>query len=246
MDFTSNSNWFSVKLLIDPRSSDTNVVVMDQAYAKSIKQVCKGLNISTKHFIHFGWCAGPIKAELEELDGYNINDLGNWNVDTRRDVYSAKLPMKAMRVMGGHPDTKGSVFLPRSSIEPSRILQQQIFPCLDEKMASIDATANLTALAFLRLLQNLWKVILQDVCVLILLGRKHIMFELPVFKTDEFKSFMNDMQHHISTAEDPVDVSMEQVLPGVHEKFSNLESQMTGHFAQLEANVHLLQSTSVT
>ena len=51
-----------------------------------------------------------ILVELDELDGYNINDLGNWNVDIRRDVYSAKLPMKAMRVMAGHPDEKGIVF----------------------------------------------------------------------------------------------------------------------------------------
>jgi len=67
--------------------------------------------------VHFGRSAGSVKAELDELDGYNINDLGNWNVDTRRDVYSAKLPMKAMRVMAGHPDEKRSVFLPRDHIK---------------------------------------------------------------------------------------------------------------------------------
>ena len=35
-------------------------------------------------------------------------EIGMWI--PRRDVYSAKLPMKAMRVMAGHPDEKGSVF----------------------------------------------------------------------------------------------------------------------------------------
>ena len=75
-----------------------------------MKNACRHLGIISKHFVHFGQLAGSVKAELDELDGYNINDLGNWNVDTRRDVYSAKLPMKAMRVMAGHPDEKGIVF----------------------------------------------------------------------------------------------------------------------------------------
>jgi hypothetical protein len=73
-----------------------------------MKNACRHLGIISKHFVHFGRSAGSVKAELDELDGYNINDLGNWNVDTRRDVYSAKLPMKAMRVMAGHPDATRS------------------------------------------------------------------------------------------------------------------------------------------
>ena len=65
--------------------------------------------------MRFGRSAGSVKAELDEFDGYNINNLGNWNVDTRRDVYSAKLPMRAMCVMtAGHPDEKRSFFVARS------------------------------------------------------------------------------------------------------------------------------------
>ena len=79
-----------------------------------MKNACRHLGIISKHFVHFGRSAGSVKAELDELDGYNINDLGNWNVDTRRDVYSAKLPMKAMRVMAGHQMKKEVFFAIRS------------------------------------------------------------------------------------------------------------------------------------
>ena len=109
-DFTSNKAWFNIKLLTDSRGFDNTISVTDQPYASNMKNACRHLGIISKHFVHFGQSAGSVKAELDELDGYNINDLGNWNVDTRRDVYSAKLPMKAMRVMAGHPDEKGSVF----------------------------------------------------------------------------------------------------------------------------------------
>jgi hypothetical protein len=82
-----------------------------------MKNACRHLGIISKHFVHFGQLAGSVKAELDELDGYIINDLGNRSVGTRRDVYSAKLPMKAMRVMADHPDENGSVFLPRDHIK---------------------------------------------------------------------------------------------------------------------------------
>ena len=64
-----------------------------------MKNACRHLGIISKHFVHFGRLAGSVKAELDELDGYIINDLANRSVDTRRDVYSAKLPIKAMCVM---------------------------------------------------------------------------------------------------------------------------------------------------
>jgi hypothetical protein len=105
--FADNSSWFNIKLLIDLSSYNFSVPVSDQNYAKAIKKVCTNLKVPSKHYIHFERTAGSVKAELEEFDGYNINDLGNWNVDTRRDVYSAKLPMKAMRVMAGHAESKG-------------------------------------------------------------------------------------------------------------------------------------------
>ena len=111
-----------------------------------MKDACKKLSISSKHYVHFGRSAGSVRAELDELDGYDIGDLGNWNVDTRRDVYSAKLPMKAMRVMAGHPESKGSVFLPRSKVIPPVSLQMDIFPFVDRALNSIkEKTSHTTA-----------------------------------------------------------------------------------------------------
>lgn len=129
-NFADNSSWFNTKLLIDPSSNDFSIAVSDQNYAKAIKKVCTTLKVPSKHYIHFGRTAGSVKAELEELDGYNINDLGNWNVDTRRDNYSAKLPMKAMRVMAGHAEAKGSVFIPRSRVVVPQALQKKYFHSL--------------------------------------------------------------------------------------------------------------------
>jgi len=99
--------------------------------------MCEQLSIPSKHYIHFGRTSGSVVAELEELDGSNIQDLGNWNVDTWREVYSAKLPMKAMRVMAGHNEQKGSVFIARSLLIPPESLQLQIFPFIEEALEQI-------------------------------------------------------------------------------------------------------------
>ena len=69
-------------------------------------------------------------AELDELDGHHIQDLGNWNVDVRQDVYSVKLPMKAMQVMGGHPEAKGSVFCQEQVFNLLRIYRRGFSPLL--------------------------------------------------------------------------------------------------------------------
>ena len=237
-DFTSNKAWFNIKLLTDSRGFDNTISVTDQAYASNMKNACRHLGIISKHFVHFGRSAGSVKAELDELDGYNINDLGNWNVDTRRDVYSAKLPMKAMRVMAGHPDEKGSVFLPRDHIKPSITLQQTIFPFIEKEIEYIDAATNSTAYyAFLNLLSCLRVIILQDAATMILNGRGHFLFTLDVFNCEEFKEFLKNMSHHLNLIQDPVDLRIDSILPGVRDRFTNLHSEMRANFSQLNDRV---------
>jgi hypothetical protein len=96
-------------------------------------------------------------AELEELDETNIQDLGNWNLNTRREVYFAELPMKTMRIMAGHSDQKASFFVARSLIEPPETLQNKIFPFIEEACESIQVVpwSCTTAQCFLKLLQRL-------------------------------------------------------------------------------------------
>ena len=237
IQFKNNKKWFSIKLLIDSCGSDNTKAVSDQAYYSSMKDACKNLGITSKHFVHFGRGAGSVKAELDELDGFNIADLGNWNVDTRRDIYSAKLPMKAMRVMAGHAESKGSVFLPRAQVEPPPELQSQIFPFVDSAIRHVNANHHRTATAFLNMLLQLQVVVLQDAAAVLLSGRKHCLFDLPVFQCPAFEDFLNLIKIHQNSMLDPSDVTLEQILPGVCNRFSNLHSDMSSHFTQIHESV---------
>jgi hypothetical protein len=133
------------------------------------------LDINSQHYVHIGRSIGPIIAEIAEVDGDSIANLGNWNVTVREDRYSAKLPMQIMRVMAGHSAQKNVFYLPRSEVKPNDDLQRQIFPFIEafELELASSLASHPTASAFLTLLKRLRAVILQDAAVLLDQGRKH-------------------------------------------------------------------------
>ena len=65
IQFENNKKMFSIKLIIDSSGSDNTKAVSDQAYYSSMKDACKNLGMTSKHFVHFGRGAGSVKAELD-------------------------------------------------------------------------------------------------------------------------------------------------------------------------------------
>jgi hypothetical protein len=84
--------------------------------------------------------------------------------------------MKAMQVMAGHAESKGSVFLPQAQVEPPPELQSQIFPFVNSAIRYVNANHHPTATAFLNMLLRLWIIVLQDAGAMLLSGRKHCLF----------------------------------------------------------------------
>lgn len=246
VDFTSNRCWFNIKLLTDCSATKNTTAISERTYYKSIKKLCTQLSIPAKHYIHFGRTSGSVVAELEELDGSFIQDLGNWNVDTRRDVYSAKLPMKAMRVMAGHDDQKGSVFVARSLLAPPESLQLQIFPFIEHALHSIEQVQwnCSTAYCFLQLLKRLRVVILQDAAEMLVKERQHIIFSSEVFQSEEFHRYVQEMQLHLSHSRNPHDASLQSLLPGIHQRFDHLHADFSAKFTTLNGVFEAAHSRS--
>jgi hypothetical protein len=233
IDFSTNNSWFNVKLLIESGTRDNTKAVSDQTYAKVMKKICEKLKISTKHFIHFGRGVGALKAELDELDSHYIKNLGNWNPDTQESVYSAKMPMKALRVMAGHSEKKDLFFLPRSGVTPPEDLQKKIFPFIEEALEKTESN-RVTTMEFLRLLKRLRIIILQDSAVLINSGRTHFVFQNEIFKSDGFKVFSSELLAYVKSSKDPSTSSFENVLPGICTKIDNVENHISGNIAVLK------------
>jgi hypothetical protein len=58
-----------------------------------------------------------------------IEHLGDCSTSQLEESYSTKLPMEALRVMGGHEKTKGGYLLARGAFIPPEELQKRKFLC---------------------------------------------------------------------------------------------------------------------
>jgi len=208
MDFTENDKWFDIKIMTDPRSGNNTKAMTDQTYRTAVKKVCDQLGIDSRHYTHIGRVTASGDLELKEIPGDEIDELGNWNVSVRDAIYSAKMPLRPMRGAGWLSADKGRHYSPRQMLSSSESLERMLFPCIEEKEADLERAALehpnrkfTTARFFLKHLKNLRRVLLQDAAVLISKGRRHPVFNLPVFQCTEFENFRVAMMNHIAQAE---------------------------------------------
>lgn len=251
-DFTDNHAWFKIKLLVGSNVSivkkhdgmeviDRSVVetqMSSATYANAVKGVLNDLGIPTDKQCHIGRATGPRLAEMMELSEQQIQNLGNWEPSQRQEIYSEKIPLQALRVMNGHPHQRGSVYIPRFTLEiplPLRALaQEQIFPWAEGKLADVqrasaaDVQSRHTAAYFLRMLIQLRQLILQDTAEIMTYNepRQHPLFTEPIFTSPLFGEYVTAMKTHLAQAPaaDPLNMSMEAALPGVMNRFDQLQA----------------------
>lgn len=194
-DFTDNSTWFDIKLLVDCTSSSNSKAMNSNIYARAIKEVLKELGIFTNHYLHIGRVLGPILAEFNEAPSGDIQCLGNWRPSMQQQRYSSKIPLGIIRTMAGFTMDASVHYNTRTAVEPPECLVLNVFPWVDECMRQVqtceDSTgSNLcTAQAFLGLMSQLRIIALQDAAAMRVLHPERCdnpLFSLPVFQSDEF------------------------------------------------------------
>jgi Centromere DNA-binding protein complex CBF3 subunit, domain 2 len=251
-DFTDNDEWFKIKLLVGSNVSivkeHDGMEVIDRSavttqmhsatYASAVKGVLNALGIPTDKQCHIGRATGPRLAEMMELSEQQIQNLGNWEPSQRQEIYSEKIPLQALRVMNGHSHLRGSVYIPRFTMDIPLALQalaqQQIFPWAESKLADVqrasaaDGRSRHTAAYFLNMLIQLRHLILQDTAEIMTYSepRQHPLFTEPIFTSQLFGEYVAAMKTHLAQAPaaDPLNMSMEAALPGVMNRFDQLQT----------------------
>ena len=79
VDWSDNSTWFDLKLLVEPGSGVYTVPMSHSTYSKAIKEVLGALHIPRLHLVHLGRILGAKILELKEEEFSKIHRLGNWN-----------------------------------------------------------------------------------------------------------------------------------------------------------------------
>lgn len=133
-----------------------------------------------------------------------------------------------MRVIAGFEKEDG-YFLPRSRCVPSDALQEMVWPWVETVWyyVLIDDEEHITAKSFLKFLQKLRIILLQDAAALFILcedGRRltHVIFETDLFQSSLFTVFVDEMRVILDQAEDPNNHAIDQVLPGVNRRMDAL------------------------
>jgi len=177
-DFTINSNWFDIKLLVDVYATNYCEEMSSDPYSKWMAKLFKQLGIVSNHLIHIGRVLGAAELELLENDEAGTKTLGNWCPDTQGKFYSTKLPLSTMRMAAGFSEAAGTFWCPRSAVIPPMELQNMVFPWVEASLERVKAsslsnhsrtTSLPTALAFLECMQELSIIVLQDAAAILAL-----------------------------------------------------------------------------
>ena len=231
-DFHNNSEWFDIKLLTDSTSKDNKKILSNASYGKMVQKACTNLQIHSNHFVHIGRVMGSFESELDGDEHEDLRVLGNWDPKTQEKSYSTKLPMRILKSRAGFQEADGLHFNPRTTLEPPDSLMKMIFPWLDvalEEFNKGDVPSSPTGYSFLKMMGTLRKIILQDAAAMIVQNPEraaHPIFEMDVFKTEEFSTFVRSMKVCLENSPSPLDSNLEVVLPGVHRRLDTIQGQV--------------------
>ncbi|KAE8213934.1 hypothetical protein CF319_g9129, partial [Tilletia indica] len=232
--FVRREDWYDTWLLRSTTDPSKQL-----PYRTQYNHMCKvlgALNIQSSKKTHLNRGGGARRAEDNGASEAQIRRAGRWVVEKMQGCYLTGLPRESMRAMAGFNTQPGAFYLPRNTIIPPLSLQQQIFPTADSILSDVEAgkhERDLAAQGFLRLLQYLRIIILQDV---VALRRTHPHMPIlsnPIFASAEFLAFERELTPALDTPEKPVSVAVVEALPEL------------AHFLSAVQNNQIAQSQTI-
>ena len=238
-DFLDNKAWFFIKLLVSSTSDEVLEELDIKTYADAMQEAMDAVGVACNHRAHFGRKVMPVVLEMAEVQSELVKNLGLWSRDVHEENYSASMPLQAMRVAGGHKIERGTVFYKRGQKPTSACgqrLRKLIFPWLDYEIARVLAfnqqglrmNSKPTAAGYLAMLDNGHDVLLQDIAVRMNNpdSPAHQVFRHPIFQSNDFQLYREEMAQHLSTFVEPEHSALQRDHPGINAHFDGLQNQL--------------------
>lgn len=219
-----------------------------------VNKMYAAAKIKSKSKVHGGRPGGATHAELVGVAEGQIRRGGRWNSDALSKCYLTQLPRKFLRGMAGFsPSIPGNFYLPRAKVQPPRSLEQALWPWVDEWLAWFDSnleaddtdddtaegeeeyesyydddddTQDLAAQGFLRLLQQLRIILLQDSVIMRKEFPDHPMWTDPIFQRDDYLAFARDVELSLLDVEEPEEIQIRKALPAIAERLSTIHQSL--------------------
>jgi hypothetical protein len=220
--FRRRQDWYKIKLLVGRDREQ------EMSYPTQLQDTWRifgaaGVISSTK--THLPRRVGAQDAETHGTSLAQISQAGRWNQSVLCKAYLTHLPRQFMRVVAGFSRSSGDYFLPRAAHDPPLLLQKQLWPWIEEWEARCEARArrlrwdeggldedDLAADGFLKLMQRLRLVLLQDLAVLQPRFPSLPFFAHPPFYGPDWDQFALAVQSDTAAAE-PQSLLLQRALP---------------------------------
>lgn len=239
--FRQRQQWYGLHLL---RGNCGDRPISYPIQLDWINRVFTAVNLNTLKKTHIGRSQGAKQAELQGVGEGQIRRAGRWNNDALSNCYLTHLPQKFLRTMAGfEPSNQGNYYLPRAKIIPPTPLIQAVWPWVDtwlDWFKSYDEQANkgdkddekeedrndMAAQGFLRLLDQLRTILLQDSVLLREQFPHHPIWGDPVFVRKDYQEFAVQMKCSLSNTETPEEVRLQQALPTIAQRLNTIRQEV--------------------
>lgn len=233
-----------------PFSYDTQLEWTNRAFT--------GAGLTSDKKTHAGRAQGAKHAELAGTPDAQIRRAGLWNYDALTNCYLTHIPRKFVRSMAGfNPSGKGNYYLPRAKVLPPASLVREIWPWVDEWLAWLDDESieqppagsalpdeeedrhDLAAQGFLRLLQQLRTILLQDSVFLRREFPEHPLWNHPVFVRQDYQEFAREVELSAMNVEEPEEIQIRKVVPIIAERLNIVQQSLSQAIQSWGSKTHL-------
>jgi hypothetical protein len=226
--FENSRSWYDIKLLKSGR--DRTKPISYTTHLQAISSAFEAVGLQSRAKTHVGRGSGARMAELGGASEAQIRRLGRWNNQAMENCYLTCLPREAMRTLAGFSPTAGSFFLKRAAVQPQESLARKLFPDVELWLGRLErgdgCEANIAAGGFLRLLQQLRIVILQDSVQMMQRHPRHPIWKHSLFSDPEYIHFANRVQASIASEPDPTERRLELAMPDLTRRIDTLHQDL--------------------
>jgi hypothetical protein len=251
--FQRRSQWYNMHVL---KGGDQ---LKEMSYATQLEwtsKAFKAAGLRTSKITHCPRGQGSREAVQLGVPEPSVRRAGRWNNDSLSMSYLTSLPLDFVRSMAGfHHAGQGDYYLPRAKIVPPPTLVRRIWPWVDEWLAWLngegvmpqnaesDSTAeedrdDLAAQGFLRLLDHLRTIILQDSIIMQEQFPEHPMWNDSLFAQADYKNFAREMKTCLLDKEEPQEILLRRTLPIVAERLTVVQQDLKQTVTEWSSRTH--------
>lgn len=191
-----NSDWFDYKVIKNENDKTGKKELGYHAHRETVIKAFESIGLYSKAKTHAMRGSAARIAELGGSSEASIQRAGRWNNSALTVCYLTNIPREFMRTMAGFAVQGGHYYLPRAEKQPPESLVKDVFPFVDKWQARIrkgkikeNATSISSAVMFLKLLDQLRRIFLQDSVLLKQLYPQHHLWNHSLFEDQRYLDF---------------------------------------------------------